>query len=274
MRKEQDQETWISVADLMAGLAIVFIAFASYALVDKSKAIEAEFCAILQRAQDDLARNNIEIGSCTQGRVNLVFDSKEMQFQPGKAELPPRLEEALDQTIPGVLEAIRENRLNPHIESFVVEGHTSDEWFGPDQAEAYWNNMGLSQARALSVLRHIREDIIRFQMETSERKEVFCHMRQIGSASGLSSRNPILRDNGAKINRTLSRRIEIVILTEAEPQDEQKPRSALKKLCEAEWEYDREAPPTGHPRPDEEDRGPSRDHSARGHSPHPDGDPA
>lgn len=231
MTNTEEQETWIGVSDLMAGIAIVFIAFASYALNDLKKSIDSQFCDILTEAREDLSASGISVGSCTVGRVNLVFDDQKTQFLPGESELPWNLKKALDQAIPNALRKIAEKQLDGYIESFVVEGHTSDEWVDQSESSAYWLNMELSQDRARNVLNYIRRDIVKFAMRDKVR---FCHMRQVGSASGLSSRNPIVLGN--QIDREKSRRIEIVILTQETPENSKNNQIATARLCNAEWE--------------------------------------
>jgi len=235
MTNTEEQETWIGVSDLMAGIAIVFIAFASYALNDRIIMINKRFCDILEEASKDLSASGISVGYCTAGRVNLVFDDQKTQFLPGKSELPLNLKKALDQAIPNALRAITKKELDGYIESFVVEGHTSDEWVDQNESNAYWLNMKLSQDRSRNVLNYIRGDIIKSTMREKGR---FCHMRRVGSASGLSSRNPIVRDN--RIDREKSRRIEIVILTQSEKTQETlenllNNQNATDQLCNAEW---------------------------------------
>lgn len=257
-RGQDDSENWIGVSDLMAGIAIIFIAFTTNAIVKQDPNGELmqmvkgqarqiagltrhlvgaivittgpptkEFCEIMQKAEGALEANGIQVGSCTGGRVNLVFDDQETQFKPASSEVPERLKTALNIVIPEALGSIREEELKPYVESFVVEGHTSDEWIDVSTAEAYWLNMELSQNRAREVLKHIREKIIKPELEQ------YCWIRKIGSASGLSSRDLIIQENGIA-NRRKSRRIEIVILTQAEPQRENLP-PAEHELCKKEF---------------------------------------
>lgn len=257
-RGQDDSENWIGVSDLMAGIAIIFIAFTTNAIAKqnpndelmqmvKAQArqmiettqwfVEAteiktgppieEFCKIMQKAEGALEANGVQVGSCTGGRVNIVFDDQETQFRPASSEIPERLKTSLNLAIPEVLGSIRAEGLKPYMESFVVEGHTSDEWIDVGTAEAYWLNMELSQNRAREVLKHIREKIIKPELEQ------YCWIRKIGSASGLSSRDLIIQEDG-NANRRKSRRIEIVILTQAEPQKENLPPAEL-ELCKKEF---------------------------------------
>lgn len=258
-RGQDDNENWIGVSDLMAGIAIIFIAFTATAIAKQNPNLELmqmvktqtrqmikmtrwfaeateiktgppieEFCKLMEAAEHTLEANGIQVGSCTGGRVNLVFDDQETQFERASAEVPERLKTALNLAIPEALGSIREEGLNPYAESFVVEGHTSDEWSNVSTAEAYWLNMELSQNRAREVLKHIREEIIKTGLP-----EQYCWIRKIGSASGLSSRDLIIQEDGSA-NRRKSRRIEIVILTQAEPQKENLPSAEL-DLCNKEF---------------------------------------
>lgn len=236
MTGTEEQETWIGVSDLMAGIAIVFIAFVSYALNDRIDSINSQFCEILSESREDLKEIGIAVDSCTEGRVNLVFNDPETAFGAGEYKMPENLKKALNQTIPEAFEKIEEKNLDSYIESFVVEGHTSEEWDEENESKnesyAYWRNMKLSQDRARNVLNYIREDIIKSMGE----RERFCNMRRIGSASGLSSRNPVAYNN--KIIREKSRRIEIVILTQERPEKLEGSKEAVANLCKKEWEVE------------------------------------
>lgn len=230
-RRQDDSENWIGVSDLMAGIAIIFIIFTADAIDKPGPPIE-EFCKIMRNAEHTLEANGMQVGSCTGGRVNLVFNDQETQFKRASYEVPERLKTALNLVIPEAIGSIRKEGLNPYAESFVVEGHTSDEWNTKiSTAEAYWLNMELSQNRAREVLKHIRENIIK-----PELPKQYCWIRKIGSASGLSSQDLIIQDDGSA-NRKKSRRIEIVILTQAEPQKENLP-PAEDKLCKKEFTGD------------------------------------
>lgn len=227
-RGQDDNENWIGVSDLMAGIAIIFIIFTADAINKPGPPVE-EFCKIMKNAEHTLETNGMQVGSCTGGRVNLVFDDQETQFKRDSSEIPERLKTALKLAIPEALGSIQEEGLDSHIESFVVEGHTSDEWNKTTSADkAYWLNMKLSQDRARKVLEYIREEIIKTQLT-----EQYCWIRKIGSASGLSSRDLILQ-RGGSVNRKKSRRIEIVILTQAEPRKGSLP-SAEFDLCKKEF---------------------------------------
>lgn len=232
MTGTEEQETWIGVSDLMAGIAIVFIAFVSYALNDRIESINSQFCEILRESREDLSESGILVESCTEGRVNLVFNDEKTKFEAGEDKIPDDLKKALNQTIPKAFDKIEEKNLDGYIESFVVEGHTSEEWRGKNESDAYWCNMELSQDRARNVLEYIREDIMKLKMKEKER---FCNMRRIGSASGLSSRNLVARGN--EINQVKSRRIEIVILTQERPEKPKSNQDAVAKICDKEWAF-------------------------------------
>ena len=217
-RRQPEEEHWISVSDLMAGLMVIFLFIAiSYiqpivetrdrireivvawndSEVDIHKALQAEF-------KDDLPKWNAELDRQT---LSIRFKAPDVLFDPATAELKPEFESILADFFPRYLDVL--SKFKDSIAEVRIEGHTSSEWIGAATAnEAYFNNMALSQARTRSVLEYC------LGLPTIEDKKTWA--RKHITANGLSSSHPIMRDG--KEDRIASRRVEFRVRTNTKEQ--------------------------------------------------------
>lgn len=177
-QKDEDNH-WLSVSDLMAGLMIVFL-FISIVLMrnalierdkvkeladtyqierDKIKEIAAAYQenkvniynALMDEFQADLIKWDAEI---YKKDLSFNFKSPEVLFAIGEITLKPQFKKILDGFFPRYLKVIRQFRKS--IEEVRIEGHTSSRWnSGASDDEAYFNNMDLSQGRTRSVLSYL-----------------------------------------------------------------------------------------------------------------------
>ncbi len=215
---ERDENHWISVSDLMAGLMVIFLFIAiSYirpientqetirtivatwndSEADIHTALREEFHADLERWNAELERETLAIR----------FKAPEVLFDTATSELKPAFQAIMSDFFPrylGVLHGFRQA-----IQEVRVEGHTSSVWSGAVDAEdAYFKNMALSQARTRSVLE--------FGLLLSASEPFREWARRHLTATGLSSSRLIMTD-GAE-NPARSRRVEFRILTNAKQQ--------------------------------------------------------
>ena len=220
-----DDENWISVSDLMAGLMLVFlfilILYARSAedrlqnaqeIVQKwqetkgdiYEALDAEF-------RDDLDRWNAKINKET---LTIHFLSPDIlltpqgYFEKGKAELHPEFERILDEFMPRYIKLLVS--FGGDIEEVRIEGHTSTEWeTSTSTIDAFINNMDLSQQRTRAVLNYS------LNMEHEDIQNNTDWMLKTVSANGLSSARPILNEQGEEDKR-LSRRVDFRVKTKVE----------------------------------------------------------
>ena len=165
----EEEDHWISVSDLMAGLMMVFL-FVSVALmrtafqerdkvkVEKDKIREiaiayqqnqvAIYDALMKEFEGDLLRWQAVIDKDT---LAFEFQSPEVLFGTNEVALRPRFKVILADFFPRYLKIL--DHFKDSISEVRIEGHTSSVWnrdTGPDRA--YFNNMELSQGRTRSVL--------------------------------------------------------------------------------------------------------------------------
>lgn len=213
----EQEEHWVSVSDLMAGLMMVFllvgIVFMVNAEIQRERVQEVAILYDRLRTQlyeelkrefdPDLERWGAEI---TPDLV-IRFNREELIFARGESDLSPEFEAILAEFFPRYLGIITSDRFREDIAEVRIEGHTSSGWLGRSEDEAYILNMGLSQERTRSTLEYIL-NLDSIVADKSWLKEQM-------TANGLSSSKPILDDEGNE-DPGLSRRVEFRLRTDAE----------------------------------------------------------
>lgn len=213
----EQEEHWVSVSDLMAGLMMVFllvgIVFMVNAEIQRERVQEVAILYDRLRTQlyeelkrefdPDLERWGAEI---TPDLV-IRFNREELIFARGESDLSPGFEAILAEFFPRYLGIITSDRFREDIAEVRIEGHTSSGWLGRSEDEAYILNMGLSQERTRSTLEYIL-NLDSIVADKSWLKEQM-------TANGLSSSKPILDDEGNE-DPGLSRRVEFRLRTDAE----------------------------------------------------------
>ncbi|MEG3116447.1 OmpA family protein [Salinicola sp. 4072] len=215
----EDEHHWLSVSDLMAGLMMVFllisIALMQHALKERDRVTQvaeayqqtqvAIYQALMNEFDDDLAAWQAEIDSDT---LALTFQSPEVLFATGSADLRPRFEQILSDFYPRYLKVLEP--FHGNIDEIRIEGHTSSLWNQSVDADtAYFLNMQLSQDRTRSVLSYL------YELPNTQADKAW--VKKTTAAVGFSSAHPILDDSGAE-DEERSRRVSFRIMTNAESQ--------------------------------------------------------
>jgi outer membrane protein OmpA-like peptidoglycan-associated protein len=213
-----DDDHWISVSDLMAGLMVIFLFIAiTYIrpvvetqnrirdIVVAWKDSEVEIHDALQREfEDDLPRWHAELDRKT---LSIRFRAPDVLFDAGTANLQPEFKSILDDFFPRYLKVL--HVFQDAIAEVRIEGHTSSEWEGAaTDDEAYFRNMALSQARTRSVL----EYALGLSSVGPFKAWAQAHL----TANGLSSSQLVYR--GAQEDKARSRRVEFRVRTNSKEQ--------------------------------------------------------
>jgi outer membrane protein OmpA-like peptidoglycan-associated protein len=217
--KTQEEDHWLSISDMMAGLMMIFLFIAiSYMLdisiqQDKVREIAVTYSrlqtelseALLDEFSADLAAWDATIDP--QG-LAVRFEAPEVLFETGSDTLKPGFEAILADFFPRYMAILTRPEYQADVEEIRIEGHTSSEWRDLGEEDtAYFNNMKLSQDRTRSVLRFVLElDPIGDHKEWLKAKL---------TANGLSSSKPV-RNADESENKQASRRVEFRIRTNAE----------------------------------------------------------
>lgn len=216
---EQEESHWLSVSDLMAGLMMVFL-FVAVALMlkvstDKAK-IEsvavayqenqvAIFEALMEEFSKDLERWDARID---QDSLTFIFQSPEILFARGRADLTPQYRDLLQGFFPRYMAVLW--GFKDSIDEVRIEGHTSSIWNGyVSDTEAYFKNMELSQNRTRSVLSYI--------YQLPDVSEHTAWIKRHIAAVGLSSSRVLFDENGSE-DGAASRRVTFRVITNADIQ--------------------------------------------------------
>lgn len=216
---ESQEQHWLSVSDLMAGLMMVFlliaVALMQHVNIERDRIKEVAvtyqetqveiYEALVVTFAADLLRWDARID-----KESLAFEfrSPEVLFPPARAEITPRFAEILTDFFPRYVAVL--GRFKDAIEEIRIEGHSSSEWDGAtDELDAYFENMRLSQDRTRSVLEYVS----RLPDIEPERAWV----KQNFAAVGFSSSRAIFDVNGFE-NKERSRRVVFRVKSNAEIQ--------------------------------------------------------
>ena len=216
--RSQDDDQWLSVSDLMAGLMVIFLFIAityirpivemqdtireivvawKHSEFEIYKALEAEF-------RDDLPKWGADLDQET---LSIRFKSPEVLFDSATAILKLEFQEILSDFFPRYIKLLYEFR--DAIDEVRIEGHTSSAWIGAQSArEAYFRNMELSQARTRAVLE--------YSLDLEESAQFEDWARKLITANGLSSSQLIMTADGEDPVR--SRRVEFRVRTNSKEQ--------------------------------------------------------
>lgn len=216
--KTPEEDHWLSVSDLMAGLMMVFL-FISIALMReamkerdtiKNVAIAyqdnqvAIYNALKKEFEKDLPKWDAVIDDKD---LSFTFQSPDTLFSMGKDSLRKKYKIILDDFFPRYLNTIL--KFQDSINEVRIEGHTSSVWNGNTSKDiAYFKNMELSQGRTRSVLKYVHN------LEEVNKNKIW--IKKHIAAVGYSSSKRLIH-NG-KENMETSRRVTFRVITNADIQ--------------------------------------------------------
>ena len=216
-KKKNEDEAWLSVSDLMAGLMMVFLFISIIYSRDVAKRErnvtevvyewqqnEAQIlAALIKEFEKDLVKWNAEI---EKKNLTIRFKSPEVLFEQGKSDIKENFKEILNDFMPRFL-LLLNTEFKDNIAEVRIEGHTSSEWPGKDGKEAFIENMKLSQARTRTVMN--------YTLRMPELNRISGWMTKTISANGLSSSKLIpMSEEGPFIeNKEASRRVDFAVRT-------------------------------------------------------------
>ncbi|ATX76148.1 MULTISPECIES: OmpA family protein [Reinekea] len=213
----EQEEHWVSVSDLMAGLMMVFLLIAIVFMVnaERERNKVRDVAVLYDRLRTQLYQDLLtefapdleQWGAEINPDLSIRFGRPELIFDRGANKLKTGFEDILQDFFPRYLGIITSVKYRDDIAEVRIEGHTSSGWLGQEEDSAYILNMGLSQERTRSTL-----DYLLLLPEVQQEKYwLKAHM----TANGLSSSKPILSLGGEE-DRERSRRVEFRLRTDAE----------------------------------------------------------
>ena len=229
MSEPSMSKEYLSIADMMSGLMMVFLLIAVAFMLDvqvskneverqkdeieRQKNDMAEIALIAERSRLQLNQELLkEFGAdLKQWNAEILkdntvrFKSPEVLFGSGKSTLRSRFKKILNHFFPRYINILQ--RYQQDIEAIRIEGHTSSDWrYAKDLTTRYLNNVELSQQRALATLKYC-------YLRLTEKQQIW--LREVLRANGLSFAKPIFTLQG-KENVEKSRRVEFKVVTKAE----------------------------------------------------------
>lgn len=215
----EDSEHWMSVADLMSGLMIVFL-FVSIAMLhfvrverDRIKEIAIAYRDTQVSLYKDLSREfgkDLDVwgAEIDRGTLEVRFLDPDLLFESGRSDIRASFRQVLDQFLPRYFGIISKYR--DRIEEVRIEGHTSSDWaHGVSVDAAYFNNMALAQSRTREVLEYA------YRRANSDEERDW--VRRKIAAVGFSSSRPVLNADGTE-DMKRSRRVAFRVITDSETQ--------------------------------------------------------
>lgn len=158
-RRRKETNYWMSYADLMSAMLMVFVLLLSVIILDYKSDMDEK-----QRQIDAVTnvKNNI-IADLTKefkgSNMNIEVDPQtgairfpgNILYEVNSSELSPEGIKFLREFVPKYFGIILQDKFREDISSIIVEGHT-------DKAGSYLYNLNLSQDRAFSVVQEIYDE--------------------------------------------------------------------------------------------------------------------
>lgn len=209
--KNNDDEQWLPISDLMSGLMILFLFIAISLILETKKVVityeenqRAIYNALMQEFQQDLPTLGAEIDPKT---LTFIFKNPEILFETGQSNLKPSYQATLNRFFPRYMKIVHQYK--DSIQEIRIEGHTSSEWAtGVDENTAYFENMRLSQDRTRAVLQYV------YYMNGIEKYRPW--IKENLAAVGLSSSKAVIINK--QEDKAQSKRVTFRIITNADEQ--------------------------------------------------------
>ena len=215
---------WMSVSDLMTGLMIIFlfIAVAYISRVKKNQNVLADYVETKNKLHDKLVnefKGDTAKWQMTIGRdLSMKFNNPNVLFASSSYELTPQFKKILDQFLPKYLHILLTDSLRKNIQEIRIEGHTDDVRYDQYDKDPYIANVILSQQRALSVLRYLRQMPTFQRYSDTDKKllEYWFTANGLSYGKSLDANGQYTIKTGKPIDKQKSRRVEFRIITTGE----------------------------------------------------------
>ena len=206
------EEHWISVSDMMAGLMMIFLFIAIIYIQNISKYFDQisdvrdDICADL-RDEFQLEEQQWGMSICEKGL--LISFEGDSNFEINSAKLSPRFKSILDDFFPRLMRVV--HKYKDSVSELRIEGHTDSSIRRSDTVlSGYIYNTKLSQERSRNVMDYSLA-IDRISGNIDYVMWAYTHL----TAHGLSSSHLIKNSQGLEIG-SASRRVEFRLRTKQE----------------------------------------------------------
>lgn len=217
----EKHNVWMSVSDLMTGLMIIFlfIAIAYMSKVRTNQSVLTDYIETKEQLHEkfvnefkgDTARWQMTIGK----DLSMKFKNPTVLFEQGSWELTPQFTKILDEFIPRYFSILLNDSLRNEVREIRIEGHTDNVAYPALDKDPYIANMILSQRRALSVQRYIRnmKFFNKYSDDDKRLLEFWLTANGLSYGKALDDDGNFIQFSNKPINMQLSRRVEFRIVT-------------------------------------------------------------
>jgi outer membrane protein OmpA-like peptidoglycan-associated protein len=216
---KRSEDYWITVADLMAGLMVIFLFIAISYMIKVQKQYDA-FVYLRKEyieAQEAIAKqletefeNDLKIWDAEIDKKTLavIFLEPDIMFDKNEARIKPRFREILKDFFPRYIEALTSTSYVKNIAKVRIEGHSSPEWkINTPPKRAFQLNMDLSQRRASSVLTFVLDRV---------NGKNYDWVKDHVLAVGYSSSETVFDFKNNAVDKEASRRVEFRVVMNAQ----------------------------------------------------------
>jgi outer membrane protein OmpA-like peptidoglycan-associated protein len=192
---QNEEENWLSIADMMSGLMLVFLLISISFLIEvkkkekKLEIISEGFISVEKMINNALVlefADEVDEWEMEILKDNTVrFNSPKVQFEPRSYRVNGYFQLVLEDFFPRYIKAL--SKFKEHIEEIRIEGHTSSIWNGKISKDGFILNSELSQKRAFKTLK--------FVFTLPNVSSYFDWLKQVLRSNGLSS-SKTLDENG------------------------------------------------------------------------------
>lgn len=202
---ENEETHWMSIADIMSALMMVFMFISIsflYQLLNKKEIYKVELNKALHKEFDkDLQNWKAIITDDNIFRFNAPF-------KIGDDTIGKDFKGVLANFFPRYIKLLSSVKFKKEIDEIRVEGHTSKDWGKLTQKEAFIHNMNLSQKRASSVLKFC------YNIDDKSLNKHILWLQSILRANGMSFSKLLYKDAKNTIpDKIRSRRVEFKVIT-------------------------------------------------------------
>lgn len=219
--KSNEESNWISVADLMTALMVIFMFIAiNYILqvIDHTFVQEEIYNKLEQVFEKEISEQKIELGP--DGTIRFKAEPGKNLFDPNKSEVTEEFQLALDNFIPKYWNVLTSDTAYiKYIKEIRIEGHTDTVPPYGSNINSYIYNLNLSSRRAASVLDYLRQHPVYAEAKKTEQQRMDFLFTSIGfsfSRALNSNKQYVYLADDKKVNNEISRRVEFRIVTSNE----------------------------------------------------------
>lgn len=222
------ENSWISLSDIMTGLMIVFLFIAiSYILEVQKKQTQRdqlikdfeETKATLYKELNDEFNADFQKWKVIFDRdLSIKFTNPNFLFQTGSTSIEPSFRTILDQFLPRYFNILLATKYANRIGEIRVEGHTDTVAIPQYDSDPYIANVILSQLRSTEVVKFFRKSTYYNHLADTNKRRVQFLLTSNGLSYGrtLDGNANLTFFSGLPPNNNLSRRVEFKVVTTSE----------------------------------------------------------